>query len=294
MHDDEVDIDIDVVRALVTSQFPEWSELPLREFASTGTVHAIYRLGEGLCIRLPRTARFAADLASELEWLPRLAPHVGLAIPEPIAAGAPGSGYGLPWAVYRWIDGSTFQPDRVRDEAQVARTLAEFVRELRAIDSAHCVRSTRDRPLSERDAEVRTAAAQLDGILDVDAAAVTSAWKRACRAPEWNGQGVWIHGDLLPSNVLVAGGQLHAVIDFGCVGVGDPAVDVIPAWSLFHADARTAFGDALAVDDGTWERARGMALHQALTIITYYWRRNPGFASDAVGTLERVLTDGDR
>ena len=129
------------------------------------------------------------------------------------------------------------------------------------------------------------------GVIDGDAA--VAAWERALRAPAWAGSPVWIHSDLLRPNVLVRDGRVCAVIDFGGVGVGDPAADVIAAWSVFGRAGRGVFRAALEVDDGTWERARGFALHQAALIVPYYGETNPGFAASARRTIEEVLADLD-
>ena len=102
---------------------------------------------------------------------------------------------------------------------------------------------------------------------------------------------MWIHTDLLRPNVLVRDGRICAVIDFGGSGVGDPAADVIAAWSVFGSTGRRSFRDALEVDEGTWNRARGFALHQAALIIPYYTETNPEFVASARRTVKEVLAD---
>jgi aminoglycoside phosphotransferase (APT) family kinase protein len=288
MHTGEVDIDEALVTRLVTAQFPQLAGLPISAVPSTGTVNAIYRLGDHLCARLPRVASWAQDLAKEMNWLPKLAPWLSLRIPEPVAPGLPASGYPFPWAIYRWIDGQPYRDDRVDDERQAAADLAQFVTELRRIDSHGAPRAGR-KPLRELDTMTRAAIGVARGVIDSDAAA--AAWTSALAAPEWKGTPVWIHADLLRPNLLVAYGRLCAVIDFGGIGVGDPAADVIAAWSVFSHIGRATFRDALAVDDGEWNRARGYALHQAALIIPYYAETNPGFVSLAKRTVEAVLAD---
>lgn len=292
MHEGEVDIDVELVRKLLVTQFPHWSELPVEVFHSTGTVNAIYRLGEDLCVRLPRALWWAGDLEKELQWLPKLAPSLPLAVPEPVAKGEPGRGYSFPWAIYRWLEGETFAGDRVGDERQAAADLAQFVTELRRIDPSGAPLSRRDKPLMMRDQETRAAIESLRGVIDTEA--VTAAWETSLHAPAWDGTSVWTHGDLLPPNLLVEDDRLSAVIDFGNVGVGDPAVDVIAAWTMCSHDGRDAFRDALDVDDATWARGRGFALHQALLIIPYYPESNPAFVTTATRTVEEVLSDLDR
>jgi aminoglycoside phosphotransferase (APT) family kinase protein len=134
MHDGEVGIDAGLVRRLVAVQFPGLARLPVSEVRSTGTVNAIYRLGDGLCARLPRVAEYAADLVDELRWLPWLAPHLPLRVPEPVAVGRPASGYPFPWAIYQWIDGQPYADELIGDERQAAMDLAQFVAELHRID----------------------------------------------------------------------------------------------------------------------------------------------------------------
>jgi aminoglycoside phosphotransferase (APT) family kinase protein len=288
MHAGEVDIDEELVERLLAAQFPQLADLPISAVPSTGTVNAIYRLGDQLCARLPRVASWAKDLEKEVTWLPKLAPYLSLRIPEPLATGQATSDYPFPWAIYRWIDGHPYRDDLVHDERQAAADLARFVIELHQVNLLGAPRGGR-KPLRELDATTRVAIEASRGVIDSDAAAV--AWESALEAPVWDGTPVWIHTDLLRPNLLVDRGRLCAVIDFGGVGVGDPAADVIAAWSVFSRVGRAVFRAALAVDDGTWNRARGYALHQALLIIPYYAETNPGFVALAKRTVEEVLAD---
>ncbi|MGH9213881.1 MAG: aminoglycoside phosphotransferase family protein [Acidimicrobiales bacterium] len=290
MHEGEVDIDAELVERLIAAQFPEMADLPITEVRSTGTVNAIYRLGDHLCARLPRLAEWAGSLQHELTWLPKLTPHLSLRIPEPVATGHPTSRYPFTWAIYRWIDGQPYQDDLVHDERQAADHLAQFVAELRRVDPAGAPRGGR-RPLSQLDAMTRMAIESSSDVIDSDAA--TAVWERALRAPAWNGAPVWIHTDLLRPNLLVDNGRLWAVIDFGGVGVGDPAADLIAAWSVFNRTGRETYRNALAVDDDTWNRARGYALAQAAMIIPYYGETNPTFVMLATRTVEEILVDID-
>jgi aminoglycoside phosphotransferase (APT) family kinase protein len=289
MHDGEVDIDAELVGRLLAEQFPQLTDLPISEVQPTGTVNAIYRLGDHLYARLPRVQTWAQDLDKEWHWLPKFAPQLSLRVPEPVWKGHSAGSYPFSWAIYRWIDGQPYADELVDDEHQAAKDLAQFVVELRRV--APLVGAPRGgrKPLSELDAVTRAAIESARGVIDSDAA--TAAWERALQAPAWNGTPVWIHTDLLRSNVLVRDGRLCAVIDFGGVGVGDPAADVIAAWSVFSQTGRGVFRGALDVDDGTWNRARGFALHQAALIIPYYGETNPGFVAPATRTVEEILAD---
>ena len=288
MNEGEVEINPQLVHQLLANQFPHLCDLPVTAVRSTGTVNAIYRLGDELCVRLPRVQLWADDLVKELEWLPRLAGCLPLIVPEPVAKGEPGSGYPLSWAIYRWIEGETFASNGVGDEHQAATALAQFVAELQRIDPSDAPRSGR-RPLVELDEGTRTAIESLSGIVDTDEA--MSAWEISLGAQEWDGSLVWIHCDLLPHNLLVESKKLTAVIDFGAAGIGDPAQDVTPAWSVFGNTGRDVFRRVLDVDAPTWVRARGYALHQAALIIPYYAETNPEFVAMARRTVEEVLSD---
>lgn len=291
MHNREVDIDAKLVAQLVGQQFPHLSDLPVSVVQSTGTVNAIYRIGDELCARLPRVSDWVHGLDREWSWLPRLAAHISLQIPEPVARGHATGSYPFDWAIYRWIAGEPYSDELVEDERQAAEELAGFVAELRQLDPvAEAPRAGR-RPLRELDADTRAAIDAAGG--DVDRDATIAAWGRALHAPPWDGSPAWIHSDLLRPNVLVKGGGICAVIDFGGVGVGDPAADVIAAWSVFGRDGRLRFRAALDVDDDTWHRAQGLAIHQAAVIIPYYRSSNPRFVTLAQRTISEIFIDSE-
>jgi aminoglycoside phosphotransferase (APT) family kinase protein len=253
-----------------------------------------------MVVRLPRIHWAASSVCKEQRWLPELARFLPLAIPEPLAKGIPGEGYPWHWSVYRWLEGKNAVRERFADPCRAASDLAQFVLALQRIDltggpppGAH--NSFRGAPLAVRDAPTRAAIAalrDLDGMQgrpDLDAA--TAAWEAALRAPPWRGLPVWIHGDLLPGNLLVRQGQLSGVIDFGCLGVGEPAIDLTPAWTLFDGCARQVFREALGVDAATWARGRGWALSFGLIALPYYHSTNPVLAGIYRHAIDRVLAD---
>jgi aminoglycoside phosphotransferase (APT) family kinase protein len=288
MHEGEVEIDAVLVGRLVADQFPALADRPIVAVRSTGTVNAIYRLGDELAVRLPRMARWAGDLDREWQWLPRLAPHLSLPIPEPLFRGRATHAYPFAWAIYRWIEGAPYTDALVEDECAAADTLARFVAELRRVEPVAGAPRGGRRPLRELDDMTRAALADADG--DIDSAAALAAWDLALHAPVWDGTPVWIHADLLRPNMLVRDGRICAVIDFGGAGVGDPATDVIAAWSVFGPAGRARYRAALNASDGTWHRARGIALHQAALIIPYYRETNPVFAALGRRTVEQLLS----
>jgi aminoglycoside phosphotransferase (APT) family kinase protein len=289
MHADEAEIDTALVRRLLAGQFPRWAELPLRRFPSAGTVNAVYRLGESMAVRLPLNEGGAGDVAKEARWLPRLAPGLPVAVPEVLGVGSPAAGYPWPWAVHRWLDGAAPVVGELADPAGLAGGLAAFVGALQRIDPEGGPSAYRGGPLGAADAGTRAAIGALYG--EIDTAAATAAWESALGAPGWQGRPVWLHGDLMPGNLLLGGGRLSAVIDFGTLGVGDPAIDTITAWNLLPAAARAGFRAALGVDGATWARGRGWALSMALIQLPYYRDTNPAMAANARHVIGQVLAE---
>ncbi len=294
MHADEVETDAALVRHLLEAQFPHWARLPIERVPSDGTDNALYRLGDELVVRLPRIQWAVGMVEKEQTWLPRLAPLLPLVIPEPLALGTPGDGYPWPWSVYRWLEGDNATSERIADRHQAATDLAKFISALQRVDPAGgppsgANNSFRGVPLATRDVETRAAIASLKDTIEVGAA--TAAWQRALETPAWDGPPVWIHGDLQSGNLLSVQGRLSAVIDFGCLGVGDPACDVMVAWTYLSAETREAFRVALPVDDATWERGLGWALSTALIAIPYYEDTNPVLAGIGRRAIDEVLAD---
>ncbi|MFB7733964.1 aminoglycoside phosphotransferase family protein [Streptomyces sp. NPDC056112] len=286
---DQPDFDDSLVRRLIAAQFPRWAGLPVRRVGSAGTSNVMYRLGEDMVVRLPRTAGAAGDVEKEHTWLPRLAPSLPLAVPVPLGMGAPDEGCPWPWSVYRWIDGEIPAAGAVAEPRRLATDLARFVTALHRIDPADGPPSYRAEPLAARDAATREAIAAVRGAVDPDAA--EAAWDEALRAPDPDGPPVWIHADLQPGNMLLAGDRLCAVIDFGCLGLGDPAVDLLAAWYVVPDTARPLFRTAVNVDDATWARGRGWALSVALVELSYYRDSNPFMARVARHVIAEILLD---
>jgi len=292
MHAGELYIDETLVSGLLTAQFPIWAGLRVERVASSGTDNALFRLGGDLVARLPRVAWAAGQPEKEFLWLPKLGPNLSLAVSEPVVLGQPASSYPWHWTVCRWIDGHNATLDRIENAERAAEDLARFIVSLRRIDAvggpvAGEHNSFRGVPLAQRDKLTHEAISALGDILDVDA--MTVAWDRALAAPPWNDPPVWVHGDLQSGNLLAANGHLTAVIDFGCLGVGDPACDMLAAWNLFPAAAREVFRKAVAVDDSTWERGRGWALSIGVIALAYYRQTNPVLAGINRRAIDEVL-----
>jgi aminoglycoside phosphotransferase (APT) family kinase protein len=276
VHEDELEIDEPLVRALLADQFPQWAELPL-ERAGDGTVNVVYRLGLDMALRLPRRAR---KDDTEEHVLKRLSPWISMEIPRMVARGRPGHGYPWPWWVVSWVEGEPPVAPLPADD------LAAFVLSLQAVDATDAPEPAggRGQPLRCRDNAVR------DALRRVSAPGAAALWQEAMTAPEWQGPKVWIHCDLDRRNVIVRGGRLTGVIDWEGAGAGDPAVDVMAGWKLVARDERDRFRALVGADDATWLRARGWCLSQALIALGYYTpQTNPALHAEATRWLAEVL-----
>lgn len=284
------EIDLGTVARLLEAQAPQWSNAPLRRVESFGTDNALFRCGDHHLVRLPRVGWAVGQPFVEARWLPRIAPCLPVVVPVPVFLGAPAFGYPCAWTVVPWIEGANPDPTSAVGE-DVATALARCLVALRRVDSAGGPlpghgNSWRGAPLSARDAQVRAALAALGGSVDGETAA--KLWDRALSAPQSPGPGVWIHGDVQPGNVLMRDGALAALIDFGCMGVGDAACDLLPAWNWFTGRARDRFREAMALDDAAWERGRGWALSTALIALPYYRGNNAVVEAQSRRVLERL------
>jgi len=294
--DGRAGIDAGLVRRLIAAQFPQWSSLPVTPVEVDGWDNRTYRLGEDMTVRLPTAAGYAPAVAKEHEWLPRLAAALPVAVPPILAIGVPGEGYPFPWSVRGWLPGVPADRARIEDLSSFAVSVAEFLRALQRCETdggplAGEHSFYRGAAPTHYDDETRRYLAALSGRVDtVRAAAV---WDAALAA-EWDGTPVWFHGDIASGNLLVADGKLTAVIDFGTSGVGDPACDLVIAWTMFAGDSRAAFRQAVGQSDGTWARARGWALWKALLLLAASIDTDPARAAANRHVIDEVLADHDR
>ena len=289
-------IDAVLVGRLVASQFPQWAHLPVQPVAVSGWDNRTFRLGDELSVRLPSAAQYVAQVTKEHLWLPQLTPHLPLPIPVPLAMGQPMHEYPWPWSVYRWLNGEPASSARIDDLNRLAMDLARFLAALQQVDPTNGPSPRphdfeRGGPLDTYDRDTRHAIANLDG--RIDTAAATEVW-RAALAATWRGSPVWVHGDLTTGNLLVDKGRLGAVIDFGCSGVGDPACDLVVAWTIFDAESRATFRTALPLDEGTWARGRGWALWKALITLVDHQDSDPVQAERARMIIGAILSDHAR
>lgn len=290
---DPQEVDADLVHRLVAGQFPQWADEPVRPVGKPGVDNSTYRLGADKLVRLPRFERWIGQVHREQKWLPRLAPHLPLPIPTPLAQGEPAHGFPYPWSVYAWLPGDRAHPAGLTDRGQAAKDLAQFLTTLWRIDAAGgpppewsngfrgCdLADERDSPVVAHYLAGRIS--RIEGLLDTRP--IRETWERGLATPVWPGPPVWVHGDPAPGNLLTTAGRFSAVIDFGTLAVGDPAVDLIAAWTFLDPDSRVVFREAAGVDEDTWQRGRVWGLSALL----------PGpdeITDEAVATLEDLLAD---
>jgi aminoglycoside phosphotransferase (APT) family kinase protein len=293
MHADEVPVSTGVVRALIASQFPRWSGLPVTRLDTPGTVNAVFRIGDALAARLPLRgadpATVRRGLESEAAAARELAAATRFPVPEPVAIGEPGPGYPLPWSVQTWLPGVSGDRDDPARSAPFARDLAEFIGGVRAIGTRGRTfgGGGRGGDLTDHDDWMRTCLAKSAGLLDVPR--LSRLWAAFRELPREDAD-VMSHGDLTPGNVLVADGRLAGVLDVECYGAADPALDLISAWNLLESGPRGVLRAALGCSELDWERGRAWAFQQALGLVWYYAESNPVMSRLGRVTLDRITT----
>lgn len=287
LHANEIETSVAMVRKLLREQFPQWTNLSIAPVSSTGTVNAMYRLGEHMVVRLPRVDWATDGMDRELAWLPWLASRLPVAVPRLLGTGHPTEGFPWRWCVYRWLEGETPEVGRLSSPQGLAADFAAFILALQNLDPLAGPSS--DQSLKPQDAPVRDAIDVLREQIDV--ALVTEIWESVLSVPDWEGPPVWLHGDMSPGNMLALDGRLSAVIDFSAVGLGDPAGDLRVAWNVLPGEARGGFRHAIGADDATWARARGHALAQALMHLRYYREKNPTLAANARCVIHEIVAD---
>jgi aminoglycoside phosphotransferase (APT) family kinase protein len=288
MHDNEFEVEDILVYTLLKSQCSRWANLPLKAVTSSGTDNALFRLGGDYVVRLPRVDWAAESINKEYEWVPKLARFLEIPISEPVFKGSPDKSYPWSWIVAKWNEGCN-PPFEENDEYELlAKDLANFLNELHGIQLANGPSSRRGISLKEIDTETKNAIDELRG--EIDTQSITSLWNQLSNAPPWGKDPVWVHGDFLPGNILVQNNRLSAVIDFSCVGIGDPACDLAIAWSLLKPHSRRIFRETLSdIDDQTWERGRGWALSIALIMLPYYKHSNSVLTALARRVIENAV-----
>lgn len=288
-----INIDENLVRHLVTSQFPQWANLPIKPVEFSGWDNRTFRLGDKMSVRLPSEEWYVAQVEKEQYWLPKLAPFLPFQIPVPLALGNPDKNYPWRWSIYQWLEGDNATTENISNLHEFAISLAQFLVTLQQIDSTggpppgeH--NFFRGGTLNVYDDETRNSIVALKNEINTDIA--TEVWEAALNT-KWNREPVWLHGDFATGNLLVNKGKLSAVIDFGCSGIGDPACDLTIAWTFLSGASRNAFIKTLALDSATLARARGWALWKALITLVEYVETDIQKSKIAKHIIKEVLDD---
>jgi aminoglycoside phosphotransferase (APT) family kinase protein len=290
------EIDERLARRLVDRQFPQWADLPISPVDVDGWDHRTFRLGDELTVRLPSGDWYAHQVEKEQRWLPVLAPRLPLPIPAPVAQGEPDGDYPYPWSVYRWLDGDLASRAPIADMTAFAAALAGFLRALGRVDATGGPAPGRHNffrgaPLRTYEAEALEAVDTLGAEIPRDA--VLRVWDDATRTT-WERDPVWFHGDVATGNLLVRDGRLGAVLDFGSSGVGDPACDVVIAFTFLSGASRDRFRADLGVDAGTWSRGCGWCLWKAVISLVGHLENGSPDAALARRDIEQVIADHAR
>ena len=293
-HDDEISLSAPAVTRLVASQFPEWTDLPIRRISSSGTVNAIFRIGDDLAARFPLRLRdpesVRQTLEIEAEASAEFARHSPFAGPTPVAIGEPGEGYPMPWSIQSWLSGTVAEGEADAGSTSLALDLATLIVALRRADAAgrSFERGWRGGELRNHDAWVQECLQKSEDVLEVPRLAAL--WSSFLELPRTS-LDVMSHGDLTPSNVLLADGRLTGVLDCGGFGPADPALDLIAGWHLLEDGPRAVFREELAPDDLEWERSKAWAFEQSMGAVWYYAETNVPMSKMGQRTLSRILAN---
>jgi aminoglycoside phosphotransferase (APT) family kinase protein len=306
LHDNEIPIDVGLVRNLVDYEFPQYAALRLSRLDASGSTNVLFRLGDNLLVRLPRQPGGSSAIDKERHWMPEVGRHLPVAVPEIIAVGEPAYGYGERWSIVRWLDGelpivcAPGDPPTAQ-RSMLAMDLANAILALRAVDVSEAaatdpsLRWYRGRTLTEFDEQTHRNIWLCRSIkgLDLDLDAATGVWETALNLPGAVEAATdrWYHSDLVAENLLMTNDRLTGVLDFGGLAVGDPTIDLHGAWELFDSPARTVFRTQLGVGEDEWLRGRAWALAIALGCFTYYWEKMPGRRRDRLAMVQSVLAD---
>ncbi len=220
-----------------------------------------------MLIRMPTVGDYASQIPKEQELLPQLAKRLSLRIPAPIKIGKPSSDYHYPFSIYKWLPGKSINLLTLTDQEkkQLAFDLAKFLKELQAISDVKGLEPGqhnwwRGDHVSIYDKGAREQIVELAEVIDTSKA--LALWDQACMT-KWDKTPVWIHGDFSIGNMLMENCKLSAVIDFGSSAVGDPACDLVIAWTYLSGKSRKIFISEMDLDQDTWLRARAWALWKA-------------------------------
>lgn len=280
LHEGQIELPDSLVRDLIDAQFPQWKSLPLTPIASDGTIHRVDRLGADLVVRMPFIDWAVEDVALDAERLPLLAAALPVDVPELVGRGQPAPGMPWHWGVYRWLEGR--HPEPGVDDARLAPQLADAVLALRSMSP-----TGRRRPAAFSAAS--DTATTRPKVVALESTAALKAWDAAVSlGAEPDTASGWVHGDLMRGNLLMRDGHLTGILDWGASGVGDPALDLLAAWTCFGARGRAVFLGCLEATEEQVVVAKALAVRKVAWGLEYYRSTLPGFARGMEWTLAQV------
>lgn len=286
-------ITLNLAKKLINTQFPEYSHLNITEVAQQGHDNRTYRIGNNMLIRLPTDESYALKVPIEYKLLTKLAPYLGISIPEPIKIGSPSDIYPYPFSIYKWLDGNSANQEQLDAETleTIAYQLAMFLKKLQSIVNVtgpnpgqhNWWRGDHISVYSKRVIE------QISTLKDIiDSKASLNLWQQAC-STFYKDKPVWIHGDFAAGNILIKENRLSGVIDFGGAAIGDPACDLVIAWTYLFDKSRDIFIHEIDLDDDTWLRARAWALWKATLELCQIKDKNSASARLQVNIINSVI-----
>lgn len=294
MKQNKFDVSVSLIKNLIFEQFSQWKNLPIKEVEVQGWDNRTFRLGSEMLIRMPSAECYAVKVEKEQKWLPILAKHLSIKIPEPIAMGKPSKDYPWNWSIYKWIEGKSANTLNVneKDLENIAKQVAQFLNELHKIDTAGAPSPGkhnfyRGGDLSVYDKETRSAIEKLKTFISAEN--VLKVWEKALGSA-WNKNPIWIHGDLSAGNILIQNNRLVGIIDFGGTAVGDPACDLVIAWTFLKNKSRKIFKANVNLDNDTWTRARGWALWKAVITLDSLKDKTSLEAFEQKNIIEEIIS----
>jgi aminoglycoside phosphotransferase (APT) family kinase protein len=298
MSEKTFDISLALVKKLIAQQFPEFANLTIQSVKIQGHDNRTFRLGPNMSIRMPTAKDYALKVPKEQVLLPQLKAHLTTAIPIPLKMGQPSIDYPFNFSIYQWIEGESANEIQIDDKGleHLASTLAQFLKELQSIHTADGPKPGlhnwwRGAHISVYDKQARFQIEKLKDIIDSRKA--LALWENALKL-KWQNQPVWIHGDFASGNILIKNGKLSGIIDFGGLGIGDPACDLVIAWTFLRGKSREIFKQKIDLDNDTWVRAQAWCLWKATFELCQLEDKSSLSARQQNHIIQEVLTESKR
>ena len=287
-----IDISVELVKKLIKEQFPQFSHLEIKPVEFMGHDNRTFYLGNQMSIRLPSSGEYASQVEKEWKWLNYLADKLSMPIRKPLFLGKANSDYPYSFLINQWIDGEELNDNNIVSKSDIAQSLGKFLKSLQNIDPSNGPIAGehnffRGGNLKVYESMVWDSSKRLKDVFPKEV--IESLWNLATES-QYEGKSFWIHGDMASGNVLIKDNRINGIIDFGQLGVGDPACDYVMAWTYFESDSKRVFLEELQCDTNMKNRAMGWALWKAL--ITYDLTNPYGNKSQwAKKTIENIFKD---